>query len=321
MNEFESRITASMHEAGDGADLPESDLADVFVRTRRRSVTRRVLGAAVILLVVLAAGGFVVAGRSDSSHRPIKTGGNPSTVVPNVSAARPVLDGCKANAASEAVVVGGSANPEVDRPIPEEVFADPSRGLSGPLVAFQRGTGALLRTGDGVAGGGKTVNGQVNGRDADIEFYGNHGGMVWDASSGGGSILYESGLSEGEMRAVAEQLDAGTTDFPQGLVSLGMTETATVSTSTCYNEQGQSASITEIRGDKASRYREAFDAAPGTVRRFDQGDATIVIYTGTSGGFDIANATYHEATPEEWRQICTSVGSHCGKAPPSTTTP
>jgi hypothetical protein len=232
-----------------------------------------------------------------------------------------VLDGCKADTASEAVVVGGSANPDVNRPVPEEVFADPARGLSGPLVAFLRGSGALLRTGDGVAGGGKIVNAQVNGRDADVEFWGTHGGMVWDASSGGGSVLYELGLSEDEMRAVAEQLDAGTTDLPQGLVSLGMTSTATVATSSCSNEHGQSASITEIRGDQASRYREAFNTAPGTARRFDQGDATIVIHTGDSGTFDIANATYHEATPEEWQQICMSAGSHCGNAPTSTTTP
>jgi hypothetical protein len=319
MNDFESRIAASLHDAGDASDLPESDLADVFVRTRRRSMRRRVLGAAVIVLVVLTAGGVVVAGR-DGSNRRIKAGGSPSTVAPSVSAPRPVLDGCTTNTALEAVVVGGSANPDVDRPVPQEVFADPARGLSGPLVLFLRGSGALLRTGDGVAGGGKIVNAQVNGRDADVEFWGTHGGMVWDASSGGGSVLYELGLSEDEMRAVAEQLDAGTTDLPQGLVSLGMTDTATVAGSSCSNELGQSASITEIRGDLASRYGQAFNTAPN-VRRYDQGDATIVIYTADSGNFDIANATYHEATPEEWQQICMNAGSHCGNAPTSTTTP
>jgi hypothetical protein len=123
------------------------------------------------------------------------------------------------------------------------------------------------------------------------------------------------------MRYVANQLDAGSTDLPQGLVSLGMTDTATVSTSSCSTDDGQSASITEIRGSKASRYGQAYFNAPLTVRRFDQGDSTIVIEGPAAGSLDILNATYHQATPEEWRQICLSAGSHCGQVPTSTTTP
>ena len=45
------------------------------------------------------------------------------------------------------------------------------------------------------------------------------------------ALLEQQGLTEDEMRAVAEQLDAGTAALPQGLVSLGMTDTVTMSTS------------------------------------------------------------------------------------------
>jgi hypothetical protein len=57
-----------------------------------------------------------------------------------------------------------------------------------------------------------------------------------------------------------------------------------------------------------------------TARQFDQDNATIVIVTDNAGAFDIANATYHEATPEEWRQICLGAGSSCAGKPPTTTT-
>ena len=101
-----------------------------------------------------------------------------------------------------------------------------------------------------------------------------------------------------------------------------MTDTVTVSTSDCYNQQGQSASITEIRGDQASRYSAVFSSAPrnATTRLVDQDNATIVIVTANAGALDIANATYHEATPEEWRLICLRPGSSCAGKPPITTT-
>jgi hypothetical protein len=317
MSDLEFRIAASLHHAGDRDDLPESDLADVFVRTRQRSNARRVIGATVAV-VLLTAGGLIFVARDDSSSRRINTGTTPSTVVPSVSAARPVLDSCTTTSAREAVVGASWFDPAS-----AEVFADPARGVSGPLVVFERGSGALLPTGDGVAAGGKIANAQVNGRDADVEFFGTYGGINWDSSSGGSALLEQQGLTEDEMRAVAEQLDAGTAALPQGLVSLGMTDTVTVSTSDCYNQQGQSASITEIRGDQASRYSEVFSTTPrnATVRQFDQDNATIVIVTADPGALVIANATYHEATPEEWQQICRSAGSHCGNAPTSTTTP
>jgi hypothetical protein len=325
MNDLESRIAATLHQAAARDDLPESDLADVFVRTRRRSTARRAVGA-IVAVALLTAGGLVFVGSDHSSNRRIKAGGSPSsTVVPSVSAARPVLDGCKTNRAIEGVSVGGSASPKANPPVAEEVFADPARGISGPLVIFERGSGTLLRTGDGAAGGAKIANGQVNGRDADIEFYGTHGGVVWDSSSGGTSLLWEQGLSEDEMRAVAQQLDAGTVTLPQGLVSVGIsdvTDIAMASKSYCYDRQGHSATITEIRGNQASRYREAFFTAPASARRFDQGDATIVIDGGGVGSFDITNATYHEATPEEWEAICLGAGSSCdARTPASTTTP
>ena len=38
------------------------------------------------------------------------------------------------------------------------------------------------------------------------------------------------------------------------------------------------------------------------ARRFDDHDATIVIER-FGGTFDVANATYHEATPEEWQAL------------------
>ena len=74
-------------------------------------------------------------------------------------------------------------------------------------------------------------------------------------------------------------------------------------------------------GNQASRYREAFFTASATARRFDQDDATIVIDGVNPGSLDIANATYHQATPEEWDVICLSAGSSCGKTPTSTTVP
>jgi hypothetical protein len=323
VNDLEARVAASLHAAGDGSDVPESDLTDVFVRTRRRNTARRLV-ATTVVVVVLVVGGLVFLRRGDGSDRRVRPVESPSTVVPGLPAARPVLDGCTTASADTAVIVGGSADPGANRPVYEEVFADPAQGISGPLVIFQRGSGALLRTGDGEAGGAKIANGSVNGRDADVEFYGTHGGVVWDASSGGASVLFEQGLSEEEMRAMATALDAGTTALPQGLVSVGMTDTATVSRSTCYNQQGQSATITKIRGNQASRYREAFFSAPATARRFDHDDATIVI-DGIGGNFDTSAATYHEATPAEWREICLSAGSSCHKNPPSkgttTTTP
>lgn len=318
MTDLESRIATSLHLAGDGGDLPKPDLADVFERTRGRSTARRVVGTTVAVVALLTAGGLVVLGRDESSSRRIKAAGTPSTVVPSVSAARPVLDGCTTTSASTAA--GGAS---WFNPLPAEVFADPARGASGPLVVFERGSGALLPTGDGSAAGGKIANAQVNGRDADVEFFGTYGGVNWDSSSGGVSLLEQQGLTEDEMRSVAEQLDAGSAALPQGLVSLGMTDTVTVSTSACHNQQGQSASITEIRGDRASRYSAVFGATPrnATARQFDDGDATIVMVTGNAGAMDIANATYHEATPEEWEVICLSADSSCGKTPTSTTVP
>jgi hypothetical protein len=316
MNDLESRIAESLHHAGDRDDFPEPDLADVFRRTRQRSNARRVIGATVAV-VLLTAGGFILVSRDDRSSQRINTGTTPSTVLPSVPAGRPVLDGCTTTSARTAV--GGAS---WFNPVPAEVFADPARGVSGPLVVFERGGGALLPTGDGNAAGGKIANAQVNGRDADVEFYGTYGGVNWDASSGGSALLEQQGLTEDEMRAVAEQLDAGTAALPQGLVSLGMTDTVTVSTSDCHNQQGQSASITEIRGDQASRYSEVFSTAPRnvTTRQFDQDDATFVIVTGNAGALDIANATYHEATPEEWETICLGAGSSCDGKPPTTTT-
>src|SRR3954447_8073081 len=233
MRDLESRIAASLHRAADRDDLPESDLADVFVRTRQRRNARRVIGATVGV-VLLTAGVLMFVGRDDSSSRRINTGTTPSTVVPSVSAARPVLDDCTTTSAREAVGGAGWFNP-----VPAEVFADPARGVSGPLVVFERGSGALLPAGDGAAAGGKIANAQVNGRDADVEFFGTYGGVNWDSSSGGSALLEQQGLTEDEMRAVAEQLDAGTAALPQGLVSLGMTDTVTVSTSDCHNQQGQ----------------------------------------------------------------------------------
>jgi hypothetical protein len=318
MKDLEARLVTTLHEVGDDDELPEPDLDDVFARTGRRSTARRLLGGAVAVVVLLVAGGLLVVDRDGSSHRKIKATGSPSTVAPSVSAARPVLDGCTTTSAREAA--GGASWFD---PVPAEVFADPARGGSGPLVVFERGGGALLPTGDGVAGGGKIANAQVNGRDADVEFFGTYGGVNWDSSSGGSAHLEQQGLTEDEMRAVAEQLDAGTAALPQGLVSLGMTDTVTVSTSDCYNQQGQSASITEIRGDQASRYSEVFSTTPrnATARQFDQDDATIVIVTANPGALDVANATYHEATPEEWRLLCLGAGSSCGTAATTTTVP
>jgi hypothetical protein len=240
-----------------------------------------------------------------------------STTAPSSDGPRPVLDGCTTTSARQAVVDASWFDP-----VPAEVFADPARGVSGPVVVFQRGSGALLPTGDGNAAGGKIANAQVNGRDADVEFFGTYGGVNWDSSSGGSSLLEQQGLTDDEMRAVAEQLDAGTAALPQGLVSLGMTNTVTVSTSECHNQQGQSASITEIHGDQASRYSEVFSTTPrnATARQFDQDNATLVIVTDKAGAFDIANATYHEATPEEWRLICLGAGSSCDGTRPTTTT-
>jgi len=295
------------------------------LRKRARRHTVRVVASTVTAAVVVAGVAVGVAATTDSSGSvsrsivatPNPDSASPSTAAPSSDGPRPVFDDCTTTSAQEAA--GGAS---WFNPVPAEVFADPARGVSGPLVAFARGSGALLPTGDGNAAGGKIANAQVNGRDADVEFYGTYGGVNWDSSSGGSSLLEQQGLTEDEMRAAAEQLDAGTTALPQGLVSLGMTGTVTMSTSYCYNQQGQSASITEIRGDQASRYSEAFSAAPrnATVRQFDQDNATFVIITDIAGAFDIANATFHEATSEEWRQICLRVGSSCAETRPITTT-
>jgi hypothetical protein len=187
-----------------------------------------------------------------------------------------------------------------------------------------RSPGAIQRTGDGIVGGGKIPNAQVNGRDASIAVgERSQGGVVWDLSSGGSASLYTHALSEDEIRVLAEQIDAGTTALPENLVSIGMTDTASASRSICMDQQGEIARISEIRGTQPSRYAEAMASGTGEARRFDDGDTTFVIEGFPGRGFDATNATYHEATPEEWRQIldCNASGPACDNNSPTTTPP
>src|SRR3954452_4883029 len=105
MRDLESRIAASLHRAADRDDLPESDLADVFARTRQRRNARRVIGAT-DGVVLLTAGVLMFVCRDDSSSRRINTGTTQLTVVPGDHAARPVLDDC--TTMSEMEAVGGA---------------------------------------------------------------------------------------------------------------------------------------------------------------------------------------------------------------------
>ena len=205
--------------------------------------------------------------------------------------------------ASESVVKGSSFARGGAKPIPAEVFADPIRGVSGPLATLVRSPGAVQPTGDAKAGGGKIPNTQVNRRDAYLTLdLSTHTQVVlWDLSAGGSAELHTLGLTEDETRALAEQIDARATALPENLQSIGMTDTASIAVSTCV-AHGDNARITEIRGNQPSRYSEAMFNRTGDSRRFDKDNATIVIER-FGGTFDTANATYHEATPEAWQAL------------------
>jgi hypothetical protein len=190
------------------------------------------------------------------------------------------------------------------------MFADPARGLDGPLVAVLRFPG----TGDSAvqdgAGGGKVANGEVHGREANFGVFPNsygeapNGGATWDLTNGGSGSVYSLGLTIDDLRAFVDQVDAGTTSFPDGLQSIGPVTTAEVALSICEDaSRGQVGTITEVRGSLASRYAEMLSLVGNIpVEHFDTNDSSIAIM-GSPGGFDPADRNYREASPDEWSRL------------------
>jgi hypothetical protein len=298
-----TRLDDLAHAAVRSPLTPPPTMDALRARVRRR--TRRLIASAVTCVVVLGAAviGLVAASASsDSSSRSIIATPGPSTAPPRLATPRPVLDGCAAISASDNAAEELSPVGRRSAPIRAEVFADPTRGVSGPLAVVVRNPGSVQHTGDGNAGG-KMANTQVNGRDAYITpDLNTHTELVlWDLSSGGTASVSTKGLTDDETRAVAEQIDAGSASLPENLQSIGMTGTATASMSTCV-AQASSVRIIEIRGTRPSRYALAMISGTDEARRFDNDDATIVIER-FGGNFDVANATYHEASPREWQAL------------------
>src|SRR6476620_6043778 len=153
------------------------------LRTVARRQTRRRVASAVAVVVVLGVATLGVAAASTSSSSsngsivatPGSTESAPATTSTNApqtqrSPSRPVLTDCTPTSAQEHTTEG---SPFSFPPSPTEMFADPARGLDGPLVALIRfpGTGgAAVQDG---AGGGKVANGEVHGREANFGLFPN----------------------------------------------------------------------------------------------------------------------------------------------------
>jgi hypothetical protein len=274
-------------------------------RSKRRVHGRRRLVASAILVGVAVIGTVAVPRLfgSDPKSGHVELGTTPANgESPQGSTARPVLDGCTPTTAFERVV-RGTSDLQGPKPFFGEVFADPTRAIAGPLAIVIRDPDAR--------GLGLIANAEINGRDANVDIGENlQGGATWVLASGGTAYLYSRGLTEDEIRVLAEDVDSGGTALPQNLGSIGMTDVASISTSMCTDQQGEIASISEIQGSRPSRYAEAMNI-PGT-RRFDDGDTSFVIGGFPGRGFDATNATYHEATPQAWQHLldATSAAEH-----------
>jgi hypothetical protein len=279
------------------------------IRARQQRRARRVRNGRVGLaavIVVATAGALYAATRSHSPTVRVVTPAQEQTSQPSTpdggastSVSRPVLDDCTATYATEARVQG---SPFTSPRAPAEVLADPSRGATGPLAAVLRtpGTGTPQVPNGNI--GGLVANGDVNGREANFQMTGGlRGGASWDLADGGNALVYTRGLTLEELRALVSQIDAGTSAFPQGLQSVGMTDSARIARSMCIDHTGLIAQITEVTGSLASRYAEMLSTAEGS-NTFDTAESSIAIEPFPEK-FGPDDTKYHQATPEEWARL------------------
>ncbi len=305
---------------------PPPTMSELQNRARRQTRRRAASTVAVVVALGVATLGVAAASTSSPSSNGsiVATPGPTESSTPETSStsgppeqaspSRPVLDDCTPTYAIEHTTEG---SPFSSPPSPTEMFADPARGLDGPLVAVLLSPG----TGDPAvqdgAGGGKVANAEVHGREANFGVFPNaygeppNGGATWDLANGGSGSVYSLGLTIDDLHAFVDQIDAGGTSFPDGLQSIGQATTAEVALSQCLD--GGQQMITEVRGSLASRYAEMLSLVGNIpVEHFDTNDSSIAII-GTPGGIDPADRNYREASPDEWSRLL--------EAAPEPTTP
>jgi hypothetical protein len=276
--------------------------------SKKRAGGGRRLAAATVLVGLVVAGAVAIPRLFDDdlNSGQVRLGTTPTSDTSALeSLSRPVLDGCTPTFATHNTLEGSSFS---SPPAPTEVYADPTRGLNGPLTAVLRfpGTGGSA-VNDGSAGG-KVANGEVQGREANFQVFPNtyggapNGGATWDLADGGSAMVYSYGLTIDDLHAFADAIDAGTPSFPAGLQSIGQVTTADVASSQCLDaDGGQNGVIIEVRGSLASRYAEMLSNTGNIPLRFiDTNDSSIVIWSVRS---DVNDRSYHEATPDEWSRL------------------
>jgi hypothetical protein len=312
-DELRVLVAAMLDEAPAPGPLPH-DRA-VSPRSRRRTPVLIAVGVAVAVVVA----GLVLTTRGDdgtSVRTPPAT--DPQTT-PVDTLSRPVLDGCTPSFATETTIDGSSFS---SPPTPTEVFADPARGLDGPLAALIRSPGTGSAPVDDGSGGGKIANDEVHGREASFTLSPNthggapRGGANWDLADGGSAMVYSLGLTLDDLRMFVDAVDSGTPSFPDGLQSIGEATTAHVALSECLEgHDGTTGAITEVQGSLASRYAEMLSLTGDIpLQLIDTNDSSIVIWS-VAGNFDPDNRSYHQATPDEWSRLLRAAPQPTGSVP------
>jgi hypothetical protein len=305
--DIEERVMNSLSRAGVQGPDPVPDLDDVLgrVRRRRRSLAVAAAGGLAVLLVVSAT--LMALSRFGDEPRPrIRSGTEaPSTTEVRPSMDRPVLDHCTPTRAIEMSAEGPPLTAPVSR---FQVYADPARGVHGPLAAvtYNPTPGGTSST-DGNTGGLR-ANSEIDGRDLTLqpEIPGNfasRGYAQWDTADGGNAILFARGVNADDLRALVEALDRNSGTLPAGLVSIGIAGHVESARSDCYNNGELVAWITTFRGDAPSRWVQVFAAigSPGGTILDDGATTTVIV--GFPGRYDSSDTAYHQATPEEWAKL------------------
>jgi hypothetical protein len=271
------------------------DFERVRARARRHRRHRVVGRLAAGLAVVGLAGAAVAAFAGGGSGRAVSVVGVPRQgQAPSGAITHPVLESCTTATATEGTLTGsGITSPA----LPGEMFADPARGVAGPLAVLVREP-APAGGGDGKLPG-LLPNLTIAGRPANYGAAQPNSGIDWLLPDGAFASIRAKDLAEADLVALATDVSVPIGTLPAGLVSLGTTSgAASWARSQCASTTDHfGLEVEAVQGPRASRYAYVVSGAPGP--RWDVGDITYVVI-GMPGETPTTPPPIRQATDAEW---------------------